>query len=55
MDFADEDVRASYLPHPEHKNAQIPMRKVLTDDDDRVLVIDFEIENTDTYDVYQSS
>ena len=55
MDFADEQARAVYLPHPEHKKAQEFMRKVLDPSPDNVLVIDFPIEDTDTYDVYQTS
>jgi len=55
MDFADEEARAAYLPHPEHKKAQEFMRKVLDKSPDNVLVMDFPIEDTGTYDVYQTS
>ena len=55
MDFADEQVRAVYLPHPEHEKAKKKMGVVLSDSDDRVLVLDFNIENSDTYEVYQTS
>jgi hypothetical protein len=55
MDFANEQVREIYLPHPEHKKAQIPMQEVLADDADSVLVVDFPIKNTEAYDLYQTS
>ncbi|MDY0093828.1 MAG: Dabb family protein [Candidatus Vecturithrix sp.] len=55
MDFADEQARDAYLPHPEHKKAQEFMRKVLDHSPDNVLVMDFPMEDTETYDVYQTS
>jgi hypothetical protein len=55
MDFADEEARDEYLPHPEHKKAQEFMRKVLDNTPENVLVMDFAIEATDTYDVYHTS
>ena len=55
IDFADEQAREVYLPHPEHKKAQIPIQKVLDGSADCVLVVDLPIENTDTYEVYQTS
>ena len=55
MDFADEHVRETYLPHPEHEKVKILMREILVEDDDRVLVIDLPVETTESYDVYQTS
>lgn len=55
MDFADEEVRAQYLPHPEHKHAQVFMQKVLANVPDNVLVLDFSMSDTETYEVYQTS
>jgi hypothetical protein len=55
MDFADEQVREEYLPHPEHEKAKKKMGVVLLDSDDRVLVLDFTLENSDSYEVYQTS
>ncbi len=55
MDFVDEATRAAYLPHPEHKHAQTFMQTVLTDLPDKVLVLDFSIENSETRELYQTS
>lgn len=55
MDFADEETRERYLPHPAHKEAQKSMKVVLEDCDDCVLVLDFSIEPGDSYDLYQIS
>ena len=55
MDFADEQTRETYLPHPEHEKVKTKIRKILDRSPDNVLVIDFPIESTDTYDVYQTS
>ena len=55
MDFADEDTRERYLPHPEHEAAKEKMGVVLEDCDDRVLVLDFSIDVDDKHDVYQTS
>jgi hypothetical protein len=42
MDFADVQSRDSYLPHPDHQAVQPPLLGILSDDEDPVLVIDFE-------------
>ena len=55
MDFADAHTREEYLPHPEHKRAQTFMQKVLANVPDKVLVLDFPISDTETYDLYQTS
>ena len=55
MDFADEQVREIYLPHPEHKKVVTKIHNILDDSSDSVLVFDFAIEDTETYDVYQTS
>ena len=55
MDFADNEARDAYLPHPEHEHAQTFMRKVLADVPDNVLVLDFPIENTEAHDLYQTA
>lgn len=44
IDFADEQARETYLPHPEHKKAQVKMQNVLDNSADCVLVFDFLIE-----------
>jgi len=55
IDFADEQAREVYLPHPEHEKVKTKIQKVLDGSTDCVLVIDFPIENTDAYEVYQTS
>ena len=55
MDFADEETRERYLPHPAHKAAQEKMRVVLDDCDDCVLVLDFPVESDESCEVYQTS
>ena len=42
MDFVDSNARDVYLPHPEHQAVQEPLFKILADDEDNVLVMDFE-------------
>ncbi len=51
MDFADEQARETYLPHPEHKKVQAKMQKILDKSADCVLVFDFPVKE----DVYRSS
>jgi len=55
MDFADEETRERYLPHPAHKAAQKTMQVVLDECDDCVLVFDFQIETDDSSELYQLS
>lgn len=55
MDFADDAARDAYLPHPEHKRAQTYMHTVLADAPDKVLVLDFPMSNTESYELYQTS
>ncbi|MCP4397738.1 MAG: Dabb family protein [bacterium] len=55
MDFADEETRERYLPHPAHKKAQEKMRVVLDDCDDCALVLDFSIEPNENCELYQTS
>ena len=42
MDFTDVAARDAYLPHPEHQAIQSPLMEILADDEDKVLVMDFE-------------
>ncbi|MDC7227744.1 MAG: Dabb family protein [Spirochaetales bacterium] len=42
MDFSDSAARDAYLPHPEHQAVQPPLMDILADDEDKILVIDFE-------------
>ena len=55
MDFADEQVRDTYLPHPEHQKVVAKIRTILDGSPESVLVMDFAIEDTETRDVYQTS
>jgi hypothetical protein len=55
MDFADEQVRDIYLPHPEHQKVVAKIRNIIDRSSESVLVMDFDIEDTETYDVYQTS
>ena len=55
MDFADEQVRETYLPHPEHQKVVAKIRNIIDGSSESVLVMDFTIEDTETYDVYQTS
>ena len=55
IDFADEKAREVYLPHPEHEKVKTTIQKVLDGSADCVLVVDVSIEDTDTYEVYQTS
>ena len=43
MDFSDSAARDAYLPHPEHKAVQGPLMEILADEEDTVLVFDFEV------------
>jgi hypothetical protein len=43
IDFADEQARAVYWPHPEHRKVVAQMQSILVESLDRVLVLDFEM------------
>ena len=43
MDFADEQARDNYLPHPEHEKVKIQIGRILDESRDKVLVVDFSI------------
>jgi heme-degrading monooxygenase HmoA len=55
MDFADEQARQTYLPHPDHEKVKLQIRRIVDERPDSVLVLDFPIEDTETRDVYQTS
>lgn len=42
MDFTDSGSRDAYLPHPDHVAVQQPLKSILSDDEDSILVLDFE-------------
>ena len=41
MDFADEQARDAYLPHPEHQKVVAQIREILDGSAESVLVVDF--------------
>lgn len=43
MDFVDVSARDVYLTHPEHEGIQPALKSILTDVDDNILVLDFEL------------
>lgn len=43
MDFVDEQARDAYLPHPDHENVKVQIRRILAEGNESVLVVDFQI------------
>jgi quinol monooxygenase YgiN len=43
MDFADEQARDNYLPHPEHEKVKVQIGQILAEGNESVLVVDFSI------------
>ena len=46
MDFADEQARDNYLPHPEHEKIKVQIGRILAEGNDSVLVVDFPVTTT---------